>query len=115
MSNSLTKTDPRSESACFLPGQLVQPGPLGGGGAPLYRPPVHLHLPAAPEGGSGRLVVVVDHTADVVQPLLSALYQGRGTGVVDVPLALLRPEVTVEPELVPRAVRLNRTLWQPGR
>ena len=105
----MTETDPWSQSLCLLPCQLVEPVPPGGGGAPLYLLPVHLHLPAAPQGRSGWLVVVVDHTADIVQPLLGSCDGGRGTGVVDVPLAFPGPEVTVKPELIARAVGLKRT------
>ena len=83
---------------------------LPSSGTPLDLLPVHLHLPGAPQGGSGRVVVVVDHAADVVHQVLSVGYLGGGTGVVDVPLTLSGPEVTVEPEGVPLTVGLNRVI-----
>ena len=110
----LNKTDPGLESPSLLPRQLVKYFPLSGGGAGLYGLPVHLDLPAAPEGGPGRVVVVVDHTPDVVQLLPSPGYVGRGTGVVDVPLAFLRSEVTVKPQPVPRGVGLERGRVRTG-
>ena len=106
----MTKTDPWSESLCLLSRQLVKFFSLSGGGTPPYCLPVHLHLPGAPQGGSGWVVVVVDHTADVVHQVLGVGYLGGGTGVVDVPLTLSGPEVTVEPEGVPLTVGLNRVI-----
>ena len=103
----MTKTDPWSESLCLLSRQLVKFFSLSGGGTPPYCLPVHLHLPGAPESRLGGLVVVVDHAADVVQPLLSPSYMSSGTGVVDVPLAFLGPEVTVKPQSVPCGVGLE--------
>ena len=104
----MTKTDPWSESLCLLPRQLVKNFPLTGGGAPPYGLPVHLHLPGAPQSRLGGVVVVVDHTADIVHQVLSPRYVSHGTGVVDVPLALLGSEVTVKPQPVPCGVGLER-------
>ena len=84
--------------------------PLITGGASLDLLPVHLHLPGAPLGSPGRVVVVVDHAANVVQLLLSVGYLGGGTGVVDIPLTLPGPEVTVEPECVSPTVGLNKAV-----
>ena len=79
-------------------------------GTPLDLLPVHLHLPGAPQGGSGRVVVVVDHAANVVHQVLGVGYLGGSAGVVDVPLTLSGAEVTVEPEGVPLTVSLNRLI-----
>ena len=103
-------TDPGAEEARPVPRQFMKVQTVTARGASPDLLPVHLHLPAAPQRRPGRVVVVVDHTANVVHQLVAVRYLGCSAGVVDVALALSGPEVTVKPPTVPVTVGLNRSL-----
>ena len=92
----------------FVSRQLVQNIALCSRGTGRDGGPVHsVHLLCAGESSSGRIIVVINHTLDILHPVIIILDMSCSTGVVDVTLTLSWTMLTGELEFISACVCLQ--------